>query len=109
MRSGEHRTSEIEIDEVDTNLIKTGIGIEDILTSIIERIPPPKGNIEAPLQAMSKAEIVQAGVQQGVDYALTVSCYQADDEGRACGKCDSCRLRAAGFTAAGLVDPTRYF
>src|SRR3989338_976662 len=65
--------------------------------------------IQAPLQAMSKAEIVQAGVQQGVDYALTVSCYQADDQGRACGKCDSCRLRAAGFTAAGLVDPTRYF
>ena len=65
--------------------------------------------IQAPLQAMSKAEIVQAGVQQGVDYALTVSCYQADDQGRACGKCDSCRLRAAGFATAGLVDPTRYF
>jgi 7-cyano-7-deazaguanine synthase len=65
--------------------------------------------IQAPLQAMSKAEIVQAGVQQGVDYALTVSCYQADDQGRACGKCDSCRLRTAGFSAAGLQDPTRYF
>jgi 7-cyano-7-deazaguanine synthase len=65
--------------------------------------------IQAPLQAMSKAEIVQAGVQQGVDYALTVSCYQADDQGRACGKCDSCRLRKAGFSAAGLQDPTRYF
>ena len=65
--------------------------------------------IQAPLQAMSKAEIVQAGMRHGVDYALTVSCYQADDQGRACGKCDSCRLRAAGFAAAGLDDPTRYF
>jgi 7-cyano-7-deazaguanine synthase len=65
--------------------------------------------IQAPLQAMSKAEIVQAGVQRGVDYALTVSCYQADDQGRACGKCDSCRLRKAGFSAAGFQDPTRYF
>jgi len=65
--------------------------------------------IQAPLQNMSKAEIVQVGMRHGVDYALTVSCYQADEEGRACGKCDSCRLRAAGFTAAGVVDPTRYF
>ena len=65
--------------------------------------------IQAPLQAMSKAEIAQAGVRLGVDYALTVSCYQADEQGRACGKCDSCRLRAAGFAAAGLADPTRYF
>ncbi|MGH8355370.1 MAG: 7-cyano-7-deazaguanine synthase QueC [Pseudomonas sp.] len=64
--------------------------------------------IRAPLQAMSKAEIVLAGLQHGVDYALTVSCYQADDEGRACGKCDSCRLRAAGFAQAGVADPTRY-
>ncbi|TWC38633.1 preQ(0) biosynthesis protein QueC [Pseudomonas sp. SJZ079] len=64
--------------------------------------------IQAPLQNMSKAEIVQAGMQHGVDYALTVSCYQADDQGRACGKCDSCRLRAEGFAAAGLADPTRY-
>lgn len=65
--------------------------------------------IQAPLQAMSKGEIVQAGVRLGVDYALTVSCYQADEQGRACGKCDSCRLRAAGFAQAGVVDPTRYF
>ncbi|AYC32191.1 7-cyano-7-deazaguanine synthase QueC [Pseudomonas cavernae] len=64
--------------------------------------------IQAPLQSMSKAEIVQAGVRHGVDYALTVSCYQADDEGHACGKCDSCRLRAAGFASAGVQDPTRY-
>lgn len=65
--------------------------------------------IQAPLQNMSKAEIVQVGMGHGVDYALTVSCYQADSDGRACGKCDSCRLRAAGFAAAGVVDPTRYF
>ncbi|HCJ29913.1 MAG TPA: 7-cyano-7-deazaguanine synthase QueC [Pseudomonas sp.] len=65
--------------------------------------------IRAPLQRLSKAEIVQAGVRLGVDYAMTVSCYQADDEGRACGKCDSCRLRAAGFEEAGVSDPTRYW
>lgn len=65
--------------------------------------------IRAPLQMMSKAEIVQAGMAHGVDYALTVSCYQADDLGRACGKCDSCRLRAVGFAQAGVADPTRYF
>jgi len=65
--------------------------------------------IQAPLQFLSKAQIVQAGMAQGVDYGLTVSCYQADDDGRACGKCDSCRLRAAGFAEAGVKDPTRYF
>jgi len=65
--------------------------------------------IIAPLQFMSKAEIIQWGVANGVDYSLTVSCYKADDEGRACGRCDSCRLRAEGFRAAHLEDPTRYF
>jgi 7-cyano-7-deazaguanine synthase len=65
--------------------------------------------IQAPLQHMSKADIVQAGVRLGVDYGLTVSCYQADTQGRACGRCDSCRLRAAGFAAAGVADPTRYY
>ncbi len=65
-------------------------------------------HIRAPLQRMSKAEIVQAGAALGVDYSQTVSCYQADDQGRACGRCDSCRLRAEGFRAAGLADPTRY-
>ncbi|MCY1271006.1 7-cyano-7-deazaguanine synthase [compost metagenome] len=65
--------------------------------------------IQAPLQHLSKAQIIQAGLARGVDYSLTVSCYQADDEGRACGKCDSCRLRAEGFAAAGVADPTRYF
>lgn len=65
--------------------------------------------IRAPLQDMSKAQIIAQGVRLGVDYALTVSCYQADEQGRACGKCDSCRLRAAGFAAAGVADATRYF
>ena len=65
--------------------------------------------IQAPLQNMTKADIVRAGVGLGVDYALTVSCYQADDAGRACGKCDACRLRAEGFQTAGITDPTRYF
>lgn len=65
--------------------------------------------IQAPLQNLSKADIVKAGVRLGVDYGLTVSCYQADDQGRACRKCDSCRLRAEGLAAAGISDPTRYF
>lgn len=64
--------------------------------------------IQAPLQDMSKADIIDRGTALGVDYALTVSCYQADEQGRACGRCDSCRLRAEGFRAAGLVDPTQY-
>ncbi|AMO57084.1 7-cyano-7-deazaguanine synthase QueC [Endozoicomonas montiporae] len=65
-------------------------------------------HIRAPLLRLTKAEIVQAGDRLGVDYGLTVSCYQADDEGRACGVCDSCRYRKKGFEEAGLVDPTRY-
>ena len=64
--------------------------------------------VHAPLIAMSKAEIIQAGAELGVDYAMTVSCYQADADGRACGRCDSCRLRRDGFAAAGIADPTRY-
>ncbi|WP_027852501.1 7-cyano-7-deazaguanine synthase QueC [Marinobacterium litorale] len=64
--------------------------------------------IETPLIDMTKAEIILAGGKLGVDYAETVSCYQADDDGRACGQCDSCRLRAKGFADAGLPDPTRY-
>ncbi|THG82187.1 7-cyano-7-deazaguanine synthase QueC [Pseudomonas sp. A-1] len=64
--------------------------------------------IRAPLQYLSKAEIIQAGIARGVDFALTVSCYQADADGRACGRCDSCRLRAEGFASAGIADPTRY-
>lgn len=65
-------------------------------------------SIHAPLQDLSKGEIIQAGERLGVDYSMTVSCYQADEDGRACGKCDSCRLRAAGFSEAGVPDPTRY-
>jgi hypothetical protein len=64
--------------------------------------------IYAPLIALSKADIIREGARLGVDFALTVSCYQADSEGRACGRCDSCRLRREGFEAAGMVDPTRY-
>lgn len=64
--------------------------------------------VQAPLMAMSKARIAQEGARLGVDFALTVSCYQADAKGLACGRCDACRLRAEGFHAAGLADPTRY-
>jgi 7-cyano-7-deazaguanine synthase len=64
--------------------------------------------VHAPLVDLSKADIVQRGQQLGVDYALTVSCYSADDSGRACGRCDACRLRREGFAAAGVPDPTRY-
>lgn len=64
--------------------------------------------IHAPLIAMSKADIIRAGSALGVDYAMTVSCYQADAIGRACGVCDSCRLRREGFAAADMADPTRY-
>ncbi len=64
--------------------------------------------VHAPLIDMTKAEIVTQGMALGVDYAMTVSCYQADEHGEACGLCDSCRLRRAGFLAASLADPTRY-
>jgi 7-cyano-7-deazaguanine synthase len=64
--------------------------------------------IQAPLIAWSKQRIIREGVRLGLDYALTVSCYQADDLGAACGRCDSCRLRHAGFESAGVPDPTIY-
>jgi 7-cyano-7-deazaguanine synthase len=67
-----------------------------------------KMHIETPLIHLTKAEIIKQGVANGVDYGLTVSCYQADDDGRACGVCDSCRLRKQGFVDAGFSDPTRY-
>jgi 7-cyano-7-deazaguanine synthase len=67
-----------------------------------------KLSIHAPLIDLSKAEIIRNGITLGVDYGLTVSCYQADELGRACGVCDSCRLRAEGFAAAGVADPTVY-
>ena len=65
-------------------------------------------HIHTPLIEMTKAEIIQAGLQKGVDYSLTVSCYAADEQGRACGECDSCRLRKKGFEDARLADPTIY-
>jgi 7-cyano-7-deazaguanine synthase len=64
--------------------------------------------IHAPLIELSKADIIRRGLALGVDYGLTVSCYQADERGRACGHCDACRLRRAGFAAAGIADPTPY-
>lgn len=65
-------------------------------------------HIHAPLIAMTKAEIIRTGIDLGVDYSMTVSCYQADAEGRACGNCDACRLRQEGFRGAGVLDPTNY-
>jgi 7-cyano-7-deazaguanine synthase len=65
-------------------------------------------SIHAPLQHLSKGQIIRRGLELGVDYAETVSCYQADADGRACGRCDACRLRRQGFAQAGVADPTRY-
>ena len=64
--------------------------------------------LHTPIIDLAKSDIIRRGAALGVDYALTVSCYQADEAGRACGRCDSCRLRRAGFEGAGLPDPTRY-
>jgi 7-cyano-7-deazaguanine synthase len=64
--------------------------------------------VHAPLIELTKADIVRKGMAAGIDYSMTVSCYQPDDSGRACGRCDSCRLRRAGFEGAGVPDPTRY-
>ena len=69
---------------------------------------PDRFRIHAPLSDLSKAEIIREGTRLGVDYGLTVSCYQADTRGRACGVCDSCRFRAQGFREAGVDDPTPY-
>ena len=65
-------------------------------------------HIHTPLLKLTKAEIIHRGTALGINYALTVSCYQADAQGRACGVCDSCRIRKTGFEAAGVADPTRY-
>lgn len=65
-------------------------------------------HVHAPLQYLSKADIAREGLRLSVDFAQTVSCYRADAQGRACGHCDACRLRAAGFAEAGMADPTRY-
>jgi 7-cyano-7-deazaguanine synthase len=64
--------------------------------------------IDAPLVALTKADIIRRGLELGVDYSVTVSCYSADEAGRACGRCDACRFRREGFAAAGAPDPTRY-
>ncbi len=64
--------------------------------------------IHTPLINLTKADIIKKGIELGIDYSITVSCYQADEEGRACGKCDSCRFRAEGFRKANVPDPTRY-
>ena len=72
----------------------------------VEDVEPLR--IRAPLISLSKADIIRRGQALGVDYSLTVSCYQADAQGRACGRCDACRLRREGFAAAGVPDPTRY-
>jgi 7-cyano-7-deazaguanine synthase len=61
--------------------------------------------VHAPLIDLTKAEIIRRGLELGVDYGMTMSCYQPDASGRACGRCDSCRLRAAGFAAVGMADP----
>jgi 7-cyano-7-deazaguanine synthase len=67
-----------------------------------------KLTLHTPIIGLAKAEIIRRGTELGVDYAQTVSCYQATADGAACGRCDSCRLRSAGFAAAGIADPTRY-
>ena len=64
--------------------------------------------IRAPIVDLGKADIIRTGIALGVDFGITVTCYQPDDAGQACGRCDACRLRAAGFTAANVPDPTRY-
>jgi 7-cyano-7-deazaguanine synthase len=64
--------------------------------------------LEAPLIGLGKADIIRRGTALGVDYSMTVSCYRADGNGRACGRCDACRLRREGFAAAGIADPTIY-
>jgi 7-cyano-7-deazaguanine synthase len=64
--------------------------------------------LHTPIIALTKGDIIRRGLALGVDYSMTVSCYQADEGGRACGLCDACRIRRAGFSAAGVSDPTRY-
>ena len=82
--------------------------LANLATKVGVESAAPHFRVRAPLVTLAKAGIIQAGCQLGVDYAMTVSCYQATPEGRACGQCDSCRLRREGFAAAGVADPTRY-
>lgn len=67
-----------------------------------------KITLHTPLIHLSKSDIILTGIALGIEYSTTISCYQADDSGQACGYCDSCRIRNAGFVAAGIADPTRY-
>ena len=78
-------------------ILRPGAGVEE-----------QKLTVHAPLIDLTKAQIIQQGAALGVDYSLTVSCYQADDRGAACGRCESCFLRKEGFAGAGVPDPTRY-
>ncbi len=78
------------------------------LATRMGREQPGRIRIHTPLIAMTKAEIIRTGIRLGLDYAPTVSCYEADEEGRACGACDACILRREGFREAGVPDPTRY-
>ena len=87
------------------------IAAYETLANLATRIGTEQGQrlkIHTPLLDLSKAEIIKKGVELGCDYALTISCYQADSKGRACGKCDSCRFRRQGFMDAGVPDPTLY-
>jgi 7-cyano-7-deazaguanine synthase len=86
------------------------IAAYEVMANLATRVGAEGGKlrIRTPLIALTKAEIIQLGLTLGVDYSLTVSCYQANDKGEACGKCDSCRLRSAGFKQAGVTDPTLY-
>lgn len=87
------------------------IAAYEMMANLATRVGAEGGKlkIRTPLIDLSKAQIIQKGLALGVDYGLTVSCYQANDKGEACGKCDSCRLRRAGFLQAGITDPTHYF
>ncbi|MES2823930.1 MAG: 7-cyano-7-deazaguanine synthase QueC [Pseudomonadota bacterium] len=87
------------------------IAAYEVMANLATRVGAEGGKlkIRTPLIDLSKAQIIQKGLALGVDYGLTVSCYQANDKGEACGKCDSCRLRRAGFLQAGINDPTHYF
>ena len=82
----------------------------ELLANVATKVGVEGGRIRirAPLSDLSKADIIKKGAALGVDYSATISCYQADSDGRACGLCDSCRLRKEGFDAAGVPDPTRY-
>lgn len=80
--------------------LATKAGVESSLTT--------RFRVHAPIIHMSKAQIIQTGIELGVNFSMTVSCYQADQQGRACGQCESCRLRQEGFVSAGVPDPTRY-